>query len=117
MPDVTIPPTSTPNLTPPAPRPPLSEEAELEQFIAAHGLRADLDKAIAISREAFPPGSEVVLRLLYFPDDDETGLVVNVRVPMDVTDAVERHQKLLDRWTRELSLRAQGILVTTFTRV
>jgi hypothetical protein len=116
MPDLTTPPTSTPNLTTPTQPTFLSDEAELEQFIAAHGLRADLDKAIAISRESFPPGSQVVLRLLYFPDDDETGLVVNVRVPLGVPDAVERHQKLLDRWTRELSREARGILVTTFTR-
>jgi hypothetical protein len=95
----------------------LSEEADLQQFIAAHNLRADLDKAIAMTREAFPHDSKVVLRLQFFPDDDETGLVVNVRVPLDTTDAVERHQKLLDRWTRELPLRAQGILITTFTRV
>jgi hypothetical protein len=116
MPDLTLPQTSTPGLAPASPPPALSEEVELEQFIAAHGLRADLEKAIAISREAFPPGSQVVLRLLSFPDDNETGLVVNVRVPLGVLDAVERHQKLLDRWTRELSREARGILVTTFTR-
>jgi hypothetical protein len=116
VPDLTTPPTSTPGLTPSAPRPPLSEEAELEQFVATHGLRGDLGKAVAISREAFPPGSKVVLRLQFFPDDDETRLVVDVQLTPDVTDAVERHERLLDRWTRELPRKARGILITTFTR-
>jgi hypothetical protein len=116
VPDLTIPPASTTTPTPPAPRPALSEEAELEQFIAEHGLRADLDKAIAISREAFPAGSRVVVRLQYFPDDDETRVLVDVRLAPDVVDAVQLHEKLLDRWTRELPLRAQGLLITTFTR-
>jgi hypothetical protein len=117
MPELAIPPTSASSVSPSATPASAGEEAELQQFIAAHGLRGDLDKAIAISREAFPPESRVVLRLQYLPDDDETGLVVNVRVPLDVADAVQRHEKLLDRWTRDLSRKARGILITTFTRV
>jgi hypothetical protein len=117
MPDLRIPSTSTAGLTPPAPPTALSEEAELQQFIAANGLRADLDKAIAMTREAFPPGSRVVVRLQYLPDHEEMRVVVDARLALDATDAVQRHEKLLDRWTLELPLRAQGLLITTFTRV
>jgi len=114
VPDLTIPPTSTTALTPPGPRPALSEEAELEQFIAAHGLRADLDKAIAISREAFPAGSEVAIRLWHSPEEEDTRVVLDVRTRSSVADAVQCHQLLLDRFTRELPLHAQSLIATTF---
>lgn len=116
MPDLTIPPTSTPGLTPPAPPPALSEEAELEQFIAAHGLRADLDKAVAILREAFPEASRIAVRLQYLPDDDEMRVIVDARLSVSVTDASERYWQMLDRWTQELPLGAQGVLVASYTR-
>jgi hypothetical protein len=115
MPDLTIPPTSTPGLTPPTPPPRLSEEAELEQFIAAHGLRADLDKAIDIVRESFPAGSEVSIRLWHSPEEDDTRVVVNVRFESSPTDASALYWKMLDRWTHELSLRSQGFVALTYT--
>ena len=117
MPDLTIPPASTTGIFPTPTTLAADDEAELQQFIAAHGLRADLDKAIEITREAFPPGSRVVVRLQYLPDHEEMRLVVDARLALNVTDAVQRHEKLLDRWTLELPLRAQGLLITTFTRV
>jgi hypothetical protein len=115
MPDLTIPPTSTAGLTPPAPPTALSEEAELQQFIAANGLRADLDKAIAISREAFPAGSEVSVRLWRSPEEDDTRVIVDVRFESSATDASALYWKMLDRWTRELALRAQGFITLTYT--
>ena len=117
MPDLTIPPTASGSLNPSAALPTTSDDVELEQFIAAHDLRADLDRAIAMTREAFPSGSRVVVRLQYLADHEELRVVVDARLSLDVTDAVERHEKLLDRWTLELPLRAQGLLITTFTRV
>jgi hypothetical protein len=116
MPDLTIPSTSTPGLTSPAPRPALSEEAELEQFIATHDLRADLDKAIAILRESFPEASQVVVRLQYLPDDDEMRVIVDARMSAGVADASERYWQMLDRWIRELPPRARDILVADYTR-
>lgn len=115
MPDLTIPPTLSPGLTPPVPRPVLSEEAELQQFIVAHGLRSDLDMAIAIARESFPAGSEVIIRLQYSPEEDGGAcLVVDIRTKSSVSDGVRCHQYLLDRWTRELPLHAQALIGTTF---
>ena len=116
MHDLTTPHTSTPSLTPPAPPPALDDEAELGQFIAAHGLRADLDKAIVILKESFPEASQVVVRLQYLPDDDEMRVIVQARMSVSVTDASERYWQMLDRWTRELPLRAQGILVADYIR-
>jgi hypothetical protein len=94
----------------------LSEEAALEQFIAAHGLHADLDKAIAIIRESFPEASKVVVRLQYLPDDGEMRVIVDARLSASVTDAPERYWQMLDRWTRELPLRVQDVLVADYTR-
>jgi hypothetical protein len=116
MPDLTTPPTSTPGLNSPPPRPALSEEAELEQFIATHGLRADLDKAVTIARESFPQGSQVVLRLQYSPEENGgAGLVVEVKAWASVSEGVRCHQQLVDRWTRELPLRAQSLIGATFS--
>jgi hypothetical protein len=115
MPDLTIPPSSTLGLTPRATRPtPLSEEAELEQFITAHGLRADLEKAIAISRESFPAGSTVAIRLWHSPEEEDTRAVVHVRTRAAVAEAVRCHQQLIERWTRELPLHAQDLIASTF---
>lgn len=116
MPELTIPPTAAPGSPTPSTPLPVGEEAELQQFIAAHNLRGDLDKAIAISRESFPEASHVVTRLQYLPDDNEFRVIVDTRMSVSVTDASERYWQLLDRWTRELPLKAQGILVATYTR-
>jgi hypothetical protein len=110
MPDLTIPPTSTPGLNPPPPRPALSEEAELEQFIATHGMRADLDKAIVIARESFPPGSDVTARLWHSPEEEDTRVVVHVRIKSSPADASALYWKMLDRWTLELPLRSQDFI-------
>jgi hypothetical protein len=116
MPELTIPPASTPGISPAASPPPLSDEAELQHFIAAHDLRDDLDKAIAIARETFPEATQVLVRLQYLPDDGEMRVIVDARMSASVTDASERYWQMLDRWTRELPLRAQGILVADYTR-
>ncbi len=116
MPELTIPPTSASGIATSPSSQPIGEEAELQQFIATNGLRGDLDKAIAISRESFPEAGHIVVRLQYLPDDDEFRVVVDTRMSVSVTDASERDWQLLDRWTRELPLRAQGILVATYTR-
>lgn len=117
MPELTIPPTAAPGTSTPSTPQPVGEEAELQQFIAAHNLRGDLDKAIAISREAFPAGSEVTVRLQYSPEEDGSAcLVVNVRTKAAVFDAVRYHQHLLDRWTLELPLHVQALIGSTFCR-
>jgi hypothetical protein len=116
VPELTIPPTSASNVSLSAPPPALSEEAELEQFITAQGLRGDLEKAITISRESFPEASHVAVRLQYLPDDDEMRVIVDARLSAGVTDASERYWQLLDRWTRELPPRAQALLVADYTR-
>ena len=115
MPKLTIPPASSGmNLS--ASPPAAGEDAELQQFIAAHNLRTDLDRAIAISKEVFPPGSQVVLRLQYSPEEDGgSGLVVDVRARLSVPEAARCHQLLMERWTRELPLRAQSLIGATFT--
>jgi hypothetical protein len=115
VPDLTIPPTSTPGLTPPVPPPALSEEAELEQFIAAHGLRADLDKAIAIAREAFPAGSDVTIRLWHSPEEEDTRVIVHVRFKSCPADASALYWKMLDRWILELPLRSQDFISLTYS--
>jgi hypothetical protein len=116
MPDLTIPPTSTPGLTPSGPPPALSEEGELEQFIAAHGLSADLEKAIAIARESFPAGSDLTIRLWYSPEEEDTRVIVNVKLNSSVTDASALYWNMLDRWTRELPIRGQGFITLNYTR-
>jgi hypothetical protein len=41
---------------------------------------------------------------------------VDARLSVSVTDASERYWHMLDRWTQELPLRAQGVLVASYTR-
>lgn len=115
MPELTIPPVSAGGLNP-SPAPPLTDDAELQQFIAAHNLRADLDTAIAISRESFPEATQIAIRLQNLPDDDEFRVIVDARLSVNAADASERYWRLLDRWTQELPLKSQGILVATYTR-
>lgn len=118
MPELTIPPTSTAGVNPSGSPPTANnEEAELQQFVAAHGLRDHLDAAIAIAKQSFPAGSDVTVRLWHSPEEDDTRVVVHVRLDSGVTDAVQRHQRLLDRWTQELPLKAQALLTPTFTRI
>jgi hypothetical protein len=115
VPELTIPPTSTAGVNPSSPAAANNEEAELQQFIAAHSLRDHLDAAIAIARESFPAGSDVTVRLQYLPEDDGGArLVVDVRTKSSVSEAVRCHQHLLDRWTLELPLHAQALIGSTF---
>lgn len=115
MPELTIPPASASGIPAPPSSRPAADDAELQQFIAAHNLRADLDTAIAIVREAFPARSEVAIRLWHSPEEDDTRVVLHVRFESSVADASARYSKMLDRWTLELPLRSQGILTVTYT--
>lgn len=117
MPELTIPPGSAAGVNPSSPATANNEEAELQQFIAAHGLRDHLDTAIAIVRQSFPAGSEVTVRLWHSPEEDDTRVVVNARLDSGVSDASQLFWQLLDRWTRELPLRAQGFLTPTYIRM
>jgi hypothetical protein len=116
VPEVTTPPGSAAGVSPSGSPAAVGEEAELQQFIAANGLREHLEAAVAIARQSFPAGSEVTVRLWHSPEEDDTRVHVHVRLDDGITDASQLFWRLLDRWTRELPLSAQGFLTATYTR-
>ena len=114
MPEVTLPDRASFLLPFPFPAPADSDAADVEQFVAAHGLGGHLEAALRIAEQAFPK-SELRVRLQRSPELDAGRLVIQIRTRGSMEDALRCHQVLLDRWTRELPLHAQDHITATFT--
>jgi hypothetical protein len=88
---------------------------EVEQFVVAHGLRADLLLALELVARAFGPRAECASRIQYSPDFWNGRLLIEIVATTDPTTARECRDVLADRWIRELPLRAQDDMVFTYT--
>ena len=90
---------------------------EVQRCAAAHGLTDYLPAAIRIVEESFPPGGTVRLYVQWEPEDGSRRVVLDARVTCGVPEAVERFQRLLDRWTVELPIHVQMHATVTFCPV
>lgn len=89
--------------------------AEVERFVVAHGLRADLLLALELVARAFGPEAECAPQIQFFPEEGERRVIVEIVANSDFDTAVASRETLLDLWVSELSLRAQGQIAFTYT--
>lgn len=89
--------------------------AEVERFVVARGLRADLVRALELVARAFGPSAECEPQIQFFPEEGERRAIVDIVAHTDFATAVASREALLDLWVRELPLRAQGHIAFTYT--
>jgi|GEM_PF-5091749 hypothetical protein len=89
--------------------------AEVERFVVAHGLRADLLLALELVARAFGPRADITPQMQFFPEEGERRVLVGIVANTDFDTAVACREVLADSWTRELPLRAQDQMVFTYT--
>lgn len=121
--EATLPPTEAAPAVPPAAVPsaaldPLASidgwDDEVKRCAAAHGLTDYLPAAVRIVLESFPPGSTLQMYVQREPEDGSRRVIIDARVMCGVSEAVEKHQRLLNRWTLELPIHVQTHATVTF---
>lgn len=87
---------------------------DVERFCISRGILSDLHLAIRLAEETFPTIQEWQFAVEPDPETDDEAVVIDVRAPMPVDEAVERHWKFAEKWTVAASVPARGVIVLLF---
>jgi hypothetical protein len=87
---------------------------DVQSFCISRGILADLHLAVRLAEETFPTIREWQFAVERDPETDEETVVVDVRAPMPVDEAVDRHWKFAEKWTAAASVPARGVIILLF---